>query len=128
VNLDSSFVVFNEAEFPELIYEKLHPRLRLPVVAFGKHLFSLGFLSMLSEQETSHSQQDHLESGSSVISNISQIFWLHEEGSVRTDPTPPMGSECQAAVKKTLPAHSQHRAVRGGNDLMRSRPRDTGSD
>jgi len=62
VNLKSA-IVMNEAQFPEFIHEKIHPRARCAnhfrehlLRHFGKHLLGLGFLAIASEQQKSPSQ------------------------------------------------------------------------
>src|SRR2546422_4098620 len=58
-----SAIVMNEAQFPEFIHEKIHPRARCAnhfrehlLRHFGKHLLGLGFLAIASEQQKSPSQ------------------------------------------------------------------------
>src|SRR6266404_3232165 len=58
-----SAVVMNEAQFPEFVHEKIHPRSRCAnhlrqhlLGNFGKHLLRLGFLAVASEQQKSPSQ------------------------------------------------------------------------
>jgi len=53
----------NEAQFPEFVHEKIHPRARCAnhfrehlLRHFGKHLLGLGFLAIVSEQQKSSSQ------------------------------------------------------------------------
>ena len=58
-----SAIVMNEAQFPEFVHEKIHPRSRCAnhfrqhlLRYFGKHLLRLGFRAVASEQQKSPSQ------------------------------------------------------------------------
>jgi len=57
VDVETAIVVLNEAEFPEFIHEKIHPRPRCAnhfrehlLRYFGKHLLRLGFLAITGKQ------------------------------------------------------------------------------
>jgi hypothetical protein len=63
VDVETAFVVFNEAEFPEFIHEEIDPGARCPdhprqhlLRYFRKHLFWVGLLAVPSEQKKSARQ------------------------------------------------------------------------
>src|ERR1700686_3506785 len=96
VDVETAIVVFNEAEFPEFIHEKIDPGTRCPdhprqhlLRYFGKHFFRVVSLAVPSEQKKS-ARQSFLARVKELIdqillnSDVPRKHICHEVGRERT--------------------------------------------